>query len=233
MISLKVLGVIDSCFREKFATPRQPHLAPASEARLRLHADFIPEQSLKGLEQFSHVWLLFHFHLNTNKRFLSTIHPPRLKGKTIGVFASRSPHRPSPIGLTLVRLVKIEGDTLFFSGIDLIDGTPILDIKPYIPGSDYAPGASTGWTQALAARDFEVVFSKAALEDFTRLGKEAEKLKRLIFDVLQHDPRNPRDRSQMKSGKMLEAYLHDYRVIFQIQGAAAIVEKIERVESGP
>lgn len=229
MIGLKVIGIIDSCFREKFATPRQPHLAPGSEARLHLRADFIPEQSLKGLEQFSHVWLLFHFHLNTNKRFLSTVHPPRLKGKTIGVFASRSPHRPSPIGLTLARLVKIEGDTLFFSGVDLIDGTPILDLKPYIPGSDYAPGAATGWTQALAARDFDVVFSEAALGDLAGIGKDAEKLKRLVSEVLQHDPRNPRDASQMKSGKILEAYLLDYRVYFQIQGQTAVVEKVERV----
>lgn len=233
MIALKVIGNIESCFREKFVTPRQPHLVPASEARLRLHADFIPEQSLKGLEQFSHVWLLFHFHLNTNKRFLSTVHPPRLKGKTIGVFASRSPHRPSPIGLTLARLTKIEGDTLFFSGIDLIDGTPILDIKPYVPGSDYAPGAAAGWTQGLASRDFDVVFSEAARKDLARTGKDSEKLKKLVSEVLQHDPRNPRDASQMKNGKMLEAYLHDWRVYFQIQGKTAVVEKIEPAGPGP
>ena len=104
---LRPIGLIESCFREKFGTPRQGALVPRAPARLRIRPEFIPEQSLVGLSEFSHVWLIFHFNLNTNKAFLSKIHPPRLQGKTMGVFASRSPHRPCPIGLTLARLKAV------------------------------------------------------------------------------------------------------------------------------
>src|SRR6185295_2354007 len=95
----RTIGVLRSCFREKFGTPRQPHLAPGATASLTVAPAFKPEQSLQALERFSHVWLLAYLHLTTNRRFIPKVHPPRLKNKTVGLFASRSPHRPSPIGL--------------------------------------------------------------------------------------------------------------------------------------
>ncbi|MDE2237666.1 MAG: tRNA (N6-threonylcarbamoyladenosine(37)-N6)-methyltransferase TrmO, partial [Elusimicrobia bacterium] len=161
--AVRAIGAIESCFREKFGAPRQPRLVPASRARLRIKLEFIPEQSLKGLAGFSHVWLLAYFHLNTNKRFLSTVHPPRLKGKTVGVFASRSPHRPSPIGLSLARLLAVEGDTLELAEIDLIDGTPIVDVKPYIPAYDCVAEALPGWTERADARELKVEFAAGTL----------------------------------------------------------------------
>src|SRR3989338_8020306 len=117
---LKIIGVLESCFQEKFGTPRQPHLVPGSFARLKIYPEYAPEHSLSGLSEFSHVWLLSWFHLATNKSFHPKIHPPRLKGGKIGVFASRSPHRPNPVGLSLTKLERVEKDTLYLSGIDLI-----------------------------------------------------------------------------------------------------------------
>jgi tRNA-Thr(GGU) m(6)t(6)A37 methyltransferase TsaA len=231
-IPLRVIGRIESCFRQKFATPRQPHLAPGSTARLSIDPALLPEHSLKGLEEFSHVWLIFHFHLNTNKIFRPKIHPPRLKGKTIGVFATRSPHHPAAIGLTLARLERIEGGVLSLSGIDLIDGTPILDVKPYIPQYDSVPSAAAGWTQRLPPNDMDVAFGAGALRDLGR-ADDPVALKSLITDILRHDPRNVRDRSQMREGKELAFLLHDCDVRFHIRGRTATVTAVEHGATRP
>ncbi len=222
------IGRLESCFKEKFGTPRQPQLAPSSKAKLRIRAEFIPEQSLKGLGEFSHVWLLSYFHLNTNKAFLSTVHPPRLKGKTVGVFASRSPHRPSPIGLSLARLERVEGDTLYLSGVDLVDGTPIIDVKPYLPSYDAASGARAGWTESVEHEAFEVVFEPKAREQLERLAREGRgDLTSLISEVLRQDLRNPRDKSQRAPGKTLEFFVHDWDVFFRVEAGRAIVSAVE------
>lgn len=224
---IKSLGTLRSCFKEKFGTPRQPQLVTASRAWLKVRPQFIPEQSLVGLSEFSHVWLLSYFHLNTNKAFLSTVHPPRLKGKTVGVFASRSPHRPSPIGLSLARLLKVEGDTLHLAEVDLVDGTPILDVKPYIPAYDSLPQAAPGWTGRAEPRELVVEFSDAALAEARRLDSASDQeLLLLIEQVLRQDLRNPRDRSQMKEGKALEFFVYDYDVRYEVRGGVAKVLEI-------
>lgn len=225
---MKVLGVIRSPFKEKFGTPRQGHLAPGATASLTLRAEFKPEHSLQGLGDFSHVWLLWAFHLNTNKKFLPKVHPPRLKGRTVGLFASRSPHRPSPVGLTLARLVKVAGDTLHLAGVDLIDGTPILDVKPYIPDCDAAPGASAGWTAEAPFPALAVEFSPQARTDVaaaeSRLGLSG--LAGLLTDILRHDLRNPRDRAQTKDGLELGFFLHDFEARFAVTGGTVTVVRL-------
>jgi tRNA-Thr(GGU) m(6)t(6)A37 methyltransferase TsaA len=134
---LMPIGHIESCFVGRNGTPRQPGLTPAARARLQLRWGANPEHSIEGLEQFSHVWLLFLFDQNRgNGAVKSKVFPPRLDGAKTGVFACRSPHRPNPIGLSLVKLDRIEGDVLHLSGADLIDGTPVLDVKPYLPYAD-------------------------------------------------------------------------------------------------
>lgn len=135
----RVIGYIKTCFKEKNGIPRQGSVCPLSKAELCINGvqEFTnPSHALDGLESFSHVWLLFIFHKNSNNSLKAKVRPPRLDGRKIGVFASRSPHRPSPIGLTLARLDNIQGNKLFLSAIDILDGTPILDIKPYIPDYD-------------------------------------------------------------------------------------------------
>ncbi|XP_078070056.1 tRNA (adenine(37)-N6)-methyltransferase [Mustelus asterias] len=132
------IGYIESCFTAKNGTPRQPTICSLSRARLKISKLIFNnvEHSLMGLDQFSHVWIIFVFHKNGHQSYKAKVKPPRLNGLKTGVFSTRSPHRPNAIGLTLVKLDRIEGDTLYFSGIDMIQGTPVLDIKPYIPDYD-------------------------------------------------------------------------------------------------
>ena len=224
----RVIGILESCFREKFGTPRQPHLVPASSAKLRIYPQFFPGHSLEGLSEFSHVWLLSWFHLNTNKTFHPKIHPPRLRGGKIGVFASRSPHRPNPLGLSLAKLDRVEGDTLYLSGIDLINGTPILDVKPYLYFSDAAQAPSTGWVPSNSFPELKVTFSARALKDIGAAHpSDGPDLRGLIADTLRHDPRNMRDATQMKEGAELEFFLCGREVHFSVKDGTATVTRVE------
>ncbi|MEH6491928.1 tRNA (N6-threonylcarbamoyladenosine(37)-N6)-methyltransferase TrmO [Halopseudomonas sp.] len=140
--SFEPIGVVHSCFSEKFAIPRQPQLAPAATATLELFAPYNQAQALEGLEQVSHLWLLFVFHAADSGPKHLRVRPPRLGGnRRIGVFASRATHRPNPLGQSVVKLEGIAEGKLLLSGIDLLDGTPILDIKPYVPYADSLPDA--------------------------------------------------------------------------------------------
>lgn len=215
---LRVIGLLKSDFGEKFCAPRQPGLVPSSRASLTVRREYQPQLSLKGLDGFSHVWLLTYFHLNTNKGFKSSAHPPRLGGKTVGVFASRSPHRPSALGLTLARLDTVAGDTLHLSGVDLVDGTPVLDVKPYIPSYDRAPRAKSGWAGRAPERRLAVSFVPKALKAARAAGAE-----RLIKEVLAQDPRNPRDGFQNAPDRVHAARLRGLLVRFTAAGGAARV----------
>ncbi|XP_017320424.1 tRNA (adenine(37)-N6)-methyltransferase isoform X3 [Ictalurus punctatus] len=132
------IGFITSCFAEKNGTPRQPTVCSSSRARLKIQSSVFnnPEHALTGLHLYSHVWLIFLFHKNGHMSYKAKVKPPRLNGEKVGVYSTRSPHRPNAIGLTLAKLDSITGDVLHLSGVDLISGTPVLDIKPYIPEYD-------------------------------------------------------------------------------------------------
>jgi tRNA-Thr(GGU) m(6)t(6)A37 methyltransferase TsaA len=195
---LTAIGTIESCFKDKFGTPRQPGLAPEAIAQLRLRPDLQPEICLQGLEGFSHVWLIFWFHLNKVSQYHAKVHPPRLEGKSVGLFATRTPHRPNPIGLSLVKLEKIENSILYFSGIDLVDGTPILDIKPYLPEVEAIPTQKTGWTAEISEASsplISVEFSPTASEQLQTWQIRTDstcpgiRLRKLICETIQLDPR--------------------------------------------
>ena len=131
------IAVVRSCFKEKFAIPRQAQLVPAAQGILELLPPFDNPQAITGLEQVSHIWLIFVFHQHLKEQARLQVRPPRLGGQTmLGVFASRSPYRPNAIGQSVVKLDKIEHGRLWVSGLDLLDGTPVLDIKPYLPYAD-------------------------------------------------------------------------------------------------
>ncbi|XP_056334538.1 tRNA (adenine(37)-N6)-methyltransferase-like [Danio aesculapii] len=132
------IGYISSCFAVKNGTPRQPTVCSSSRARLKIEPSVFnnPEHSLVGLEQYSHIWIIFLFHKNGQMSCKAKVKPPRLNGQKVGVYSTRSPHRPNALGLTLAKLERITGDTLHLSGVDIIAGTPVLDIKPYIPDYD-------------------------------------------------------------------------------------------------
>ncbi len=188
---MEPIGYIESCFKDKFGTPRQPGLVKKAVARLRIRTDLQPAEALQGLEGFSHIWLIWVFHQNKVARYHSKVHPPRLGGKSMGLFATRTPHRPNPIGLSLVELVRVEKDGILVSGADLVDGTPILDIKPYLPEIESKPEAFTGWPAELNKPEITVQFtdkSEKALAYWQ--DKNPDKfLREIIEETLKLDPR--------------------------------------------
>lgn len=142
-IHLKPIGVIRTQFAQKRAIPRQPMLGPKLSGCIEIVKDIFnnPEHSLEGLTEFSHLWIIYHFHKNESHT-KAKVAPPRLSGERIGIFSTRSPHRPCPIGLSLVQIDRIEGKSIYFNGTDMVDGTPVLDIKPYIPYYDSPSNAT-------------------------------------------------------------------------------------------
>ncbi|MDR2306151.1 MAG: tRNA (N6-threonylcarbamoyladenosine(37)-N6)-methyltransferase TrmO [Paucimonas sp.] len=184
------VGIVRSCFKEKFAIPRQPQLAPAARGTLELLPPFDQGDAVAGLEQVSHVWLLFLFHEALEDKPRLKVRPPRLGGnKSMGVFATRATHRPNGIGQSVVRLEGVEPGRLLLSGIDLLDGTPVLDIKPYVPYADSVPTATNQMADA-APQPIAVQWSDSALpqarEHALRLD---EPLVALIEQCLAQDPR--------------------------------------------
>lgn len=190
-VTFEPIGFLQSCYIDKFGTPRQPGLVPEASARLKIRKNLQPEEALQGLEGFSHVWVTWVFHKNSNTRYHAKVHPPRGGGRSMGVFATRSPHRPNPLGLSLVRLLAIEGDTVVLGGIDLMDGTPVLDIKPYLPSVEALPDARVGWVNEATESELEVRFSEEAealLSAWTKRSSRPE-LRDLIMRTIQLDPR--------------------------------------------
>ncbi len=188
--SVSPIGFVRSCFKEKFAIPRQPQLAPAARGVLELVPPFDQAEAIEGLEQVSHVWLLFLFHQALEDKPRLKVRPPRLGGnQSLGVFATRSTHRPNGIGQSVVKLERVEPGKLWLSGIDLLDGTPVLDIKPYVPYADRLDTAFNRIADA-APQLIAVEWSDAALAQAQaqaqRLG---EPLVELIEQCLAQDPR--------------------------------------------
>lgn len=187
---IEPIGYLRSCFKEKFAIPRQPHLAPAARGVVELLPPFDSGEALEGLEQVSHIWLLFIFHQTLEEKPRLRVRPPRLGGnRMVGVFATRATHRPNGIGQSVVRVDQVERGRVHVSGIDLLDGTPILDIKPYVPYADALPDAHNG-IAAAAPMCIGVMWSDSALLQATaearRLG---EPVVELIEQCLAQDPR--------------------------------------------
>lgn len=137
IIPFKPIGLIRTEFDEKRAVPRQPTVCPRLQGCIELSRDVFnnPEHSLDGLHEYSHLWIIYHFHRN-DSHAKAKVAPPRLGGERVGIFSTRSPHRPCPIGLSLVEIDRIDGSQIFFFGTDMVDNTPVLDIKPYIPRYD-------------------------------------------------------------------------------------------------
>ena len=152
-VHLQPIGVVHSPYRERHGTPRQSHLtsAPAEyqpvEAKIEFFGEKIPPVALQDIDGFEHVWLISYLHLN--KHWNPTVRLPRGPRTRHGTLATRAPHRPNPIGLSAARVVKLDGLFLIVQGIDLLDGTPILDIKPYIPYCDAFPNSKAGYVDAM------------------------------------------------------------------------------------
>ena len=193
--NLTPIGYIQTPFKEKFGIPRQPGLAPDARGILTLSPPYNAPEAVRGLEAFTHLWLIFVFHETATQRWKSTVRPPRLGGNVrLGVFATRSMFRPNPIGLSVVRLESIEiagGQTqLHLSDVDLLDQTPVLDIKPYLPYADRVPDASAGFAADAPAPSLLVEFTPEAAEQCAAYEATTyPKLRQLITQVLSLDPR--------------------------------------------
>ena len=187
--TMKIIARIYNDFTEKFGIPRQSGRVESLVGRIVFEPEYRVSDALRGLEDFSHLWLIFDFSLAHRDDWSPTVRPPRLGGnKRIGVFASRSPFRPNPIGLSSVRLIKIEktaeeGDVLIVSGADLLDMTPIFDIKPYIPYSDIHHDAVGGYAEELKNYRIEVDFPENMLCILPKEKQEA------AIECISEDPR--------------------------------------------
>ncbi len=227
--SFEPIGVLRSCYKEKFGIPRQAGLAAGADAILKLRDDPFMQNAVRELQTFSHVWLIFVFHERGAKDWKPSIRPPRLGGaRKVGVLASRSPHRPNPIGLSAVKLERIdiaakEGIEIHLSGVDILDGTPVLDIKPYLPYADSIPEASAGWAEAPITRT-QVDFTEQAEHAIeARRSTQHPNLRELILQMVELDPRPAFQKRRMPpdapnaQGTQYGFKLFDFDVKWEIQ----------------
>ncbi len=190
----QAIGKVVSPFREKFGIPRQSLMMDEARAILKLNPDPLFLQAVRHLEQFSHIWVLFDFHKNGKGPWHPLIDTPRIEaGHRMGVFATRSPHRPNAIGMSAIKLESIDlspkdGIEIAVNGVDLMDGTPILDIKPYLPFADRIDQANSGWA-ASDIRKYAVNFSPKAEQDLALFHDRHPRLQPLIEEMLAYDPR--------------------------------------------
>lgn len=223
-----VIGTIHSCYKEKYGIPRQPGLVAVETATLELLPPYNRPELVKGLEGFSHIWVSFLFHGVENGKWSPTVRPPRLGGnERVGVFATRSTHRPNPLGLSVVELVSIEANTqgviIHLKGADLLDGTPVVDIKPYIPYVDSIPEAQAGFAVDAPKKELTVLFSDEVEALLEEQQEQYPLLRAIISESLCYDPRPAYKKKEHSSGGVK---LCDFDVRFEIKGSTLRVVAI-------
>ena len=195
---MKIIGYIHTDFPSKFGIPRQSGLVETLKATITFEPEFRNPEAFRGLEEFSHIWLLWKFSKSEKSNWSATVKPPRLGGKKrMGVFATRSPYRPNDIGLSSGKLENIVfdeklGPILYVAGADLMDGTPIYDIKPYITYTDSHPDATEGFAGAVKGKELVVEFPEELLRQYPEEKQEA------IIGVLKQDPRPAYDTDETR-----------------------------------
>ena len=224
------IGVIRSPYKEKFAVPRQPGLVKSGGGELHLLAPYNQADAVRGLEAFSHLWVLFIFHQTMAGGWRPTVRPPRLGGNArMGVFATRSTFRPNPVGMSLVELkgIRCQKDQVILElgSLDLVDGTPVVDIKPYLPFAEAVPDARAGFAPNAPAADMPVRFSARAQEQLQQQSRYPH-LARFIREVLAQDPR-PAYRKGEKLDREYAAWLMDFNVRWRVDDAGTEVIAID------
>lgn len=220
------VGIIHSCYKEKFGIPRQPLLV-ASPATIEFKSAYSSDEAFRELENFSHIWVIFVFHKTINQDWHPTVRPPRLGGnKRIGVFASRAMFRPNPVGLSVVELKSIERKgqhiVLNILGGDFLDGTPVLDIKPYIPYADSIENAKAAYAEIKPSARFNVTFSMQALAEIKQQENNYPGLAQLITEILQLDPRPAyQDKQQLKTDYAMKLY--DFDLKWKVENEQVLV----------
>jgi len=230
--TLEAIATLRSPFKQKFGIPRQPRLAPAATAIVELAPGYDHPDMVRDLAQFSHLWLIFSFHQNTQQGWTPLVRPPRLGGnKKTGVLATRATFRPNGLGISAVKLERVIIDnnraSIEISGADLLDGTPIFDIKPYIPYSDIIEDADGGFAQAPPSQPMTVNFSQDALSLLSN-AVMPPKFKQLIEQVLSQDPR-PAYKQGKADDKGYAMQLHEFDVHWQVTEHQTLVTRITPV----
>ena len=214
-VQINVIARMRSDFPTKFGIPRQPHLVQELHSTIVFEPEYRNTDALRGLEGFSHLWIIWQFSEAVRSGWSPTVRPPRLGGNTrMGVFATRSPFRPNNLGLSCVKLLGVEmtkdlGPVIHVSGADLMDGTPIFDIKPYIPYADSHPDALGGFTDTAGEFLLEVQFPPALLELLPESKRAA------AVGVLSHDPRPS---YQRKPGRLYGLPFAGFDIRFTVEG---------------
>ena len=221
------IGTVHACYKEKFGVPRQPGLVKI-ESSIEIHPPYNTLDAFRELSGFSHIWIVFVFHQTQQQGWRPTVRPPRLGGnERVGVFASRSMFRPNPIGLSLVELKQIRqhDGKLFIDivGADLIDGTPVLDIKPYLPYAESIPDARAGYASDAPVARLQVVFTSEARAQLQQLQKTRTDLEQTIVAVLQLDPRPAYQDAATKQKTEYGIKLFDLDIKFRIRDDVAEV----------
>ena len=237
-VELQIIAHAHNGFADKFGIPRQPQSLSHIETRIVFTPPFRVREALRGIEGFSHLWLIWGFSANAEKGNVSsagdtfsrswspTVRPPRLGGnKRMGVFATRSPFRPNPIGLSSVRLLRVEendgeGMVLVVAGADLMDGTPIYDIKPYLSYSDAHPEACNGFAEETKNYRLQVIWSNDALQQIS------DSQRTELEEILSQDPRPAYQHNPLREYKL------DYdgmRVVFSVEEATLFVRNIVKI----
>ena len=230
MAGLDIIARVRTDFPSKFGIPRQSGLIEALKGTVVFEPKYRDATALRGLEGYSHLWLIRQFSESVMERWSPTVKPPRLGGNTrMGVFATRSPFRPNPLGLSCVKLEGIEtgtpeGPVLRIAGADLMDGTPVYDIKPYLPYADCHPEATGGFSEKIAPRPLEVEFPTKLLSLMPTDKRQA------IIEVLAQDPRpgyHPGDASRRYGVQFA-----GFDVRFVVEGALLRVVDVVRLQGG-
>lgn len=223
-LTLTPIARMESDFPTKFGIPRQSGIAPDLLSRIVFRKEFRQPEAFRGIEDYSHLWIIWGFSEAKRDGWSATVRPPRLGGNVrMGVYSTRSPYRPNPIGLSSVRLISVENDekngmTLVVAGADLMDGTPIYDIKPYIPYTDSHPDASGGFSDDVRTDRLEVQFPEELLACVP-----ADKQQSLLT-VLRHDPR-PHYHSD--PNRQYGFFFAGLEVKFRVQGNTLTVTSVE------
>lgn len=239
-IHFEVIGHLSSPFHEKFGVPRQSLLVDEARAVLKLKPDSSFPLALRHLDQFSHVWIVFVFDRSLGTPWHPLIEIPRVEaGRRMGVFATRSPHRPNPIGMSAVKLDRIDygavgGIEIHLRGVDILDGTPVLDIKPYLPYADRIEEANSGWIKS-DIRRFPVEFAPVCSEKFAR-NPDQRHLQALITQMLELDPRPTSQRRSAPiddpgtEGRTFAFRILDLDVHWEVRQGQIYVKRIDDLE---
>ena len=228
-LALTPIGHIFTPFTQKFGIPRQGAGLSIAKGRIAFAEHIQVEDACAGLSEFSHLWLLFEFHQHREKSASQKVRPPRLGGnKKQGVFATRSSFRPNGIGMSLVKNLGLHDEQLVVQGIDLLDQTPILDIKPYLVYSDCIEDAKSAYAQAPPSTDLTLKYAQGVFDKVLSLQANYPDLAALIENVICSDPR-PAYKAAKPDEKQYFVRLYDIDIAFRIEENTALVSELKRV----